>query len=652
MPDRPHSHNPVTEPHDSSYRPDIDGLRAVAVLSVVGFHAFPEWIKGGFVGVDIFFVISGFLISRIIFGGLEEGRFNYAAFYGRRIRRIFPALALVLFACLICGSFISQAGELEQLGRHIAAGAGFVSNFILWSEAGYFDNAADTKPLLHLWSLGIEEQFYIVWPLLLGVVWRYTHAVFPVTLLIATTSFVLNVYAVGTHPIATFYSPLSRSWELMVGSILAYLTLRQPHRLPSRPHAYALIGLIFIVLGIALVSKNSEFPGYWALLPTIGACLMIAAGPDAWLNRTFLSQRMIVGIGLISYPLYLWHWPLLSFSHLIEGETPTAAVRVAAVMTSLILAWATYRVLEKPIRYGYHRRMKTAVLCGLMVLTGVGGYHVYAREGLFSFQRDPPFTYDWATGNRYNRCFLDALDGRTASTAFGPECSGRADAASPTPLVVLWGDSHAASLYPGLYRQSQLHRFDLAQFTVSGCPPVLNFEVEKRKECVEVNRYVFSKIAELRPHSVILSAHWSMYNGQEKWNKLDYDKLGVTLQQLRSQSIDNVILIGHLPLFKSRQPKLGARIFRANAVDRTYKTFNPLAVETDEHLRAIAQQVNVSFVSPIDLLCNADGCLISTSKETLRPLGWDNSHLTEDGSNLLIELAAQNHRLNLPHYPP
>src|SRR5262245_28111594 len=225
MPDRPHSHNPVTEPHDSSYRPDIDGLRAVAVLSVVGFHAFPEWIKGGFVGVDIFFVISGFLISRIIFGGLEEGRFNYAAFYGRRIRRIFPALALVLFACLICGSFISQAGELEQLGRHIAAGAGFVSNFILWSEAGYFDNAADTKPLLHLWSLGIEEQFYIVWPLTLWLAWKRKFHVLAVTLVMAVGSFYLNVRGATQDLVATFYSPQTRYWELLSGSVLAWLTL-------------------------------------------------------------------------------------------------------------------------------------------------------------------------------------------------------------------------------------------------------------------------------------------------------------------------------------------------------------------------------------------------------------------------------------------
>jgi len=655
MSDRHNNHHDhPTERQDSSYRPDIDGLRAIAVLPVVGFHAFPEWIKGGFVGVDIFFVISGFLISRIIFGSLEQGRFSYVEFYGRRIRRIFPALTLVLSACLLCGSFVLQAAELKQLGQHVAAGAGFVSNFILWSEAGYFDNAANTKPLLHLWSLGIEEQFYIVWPLLLGVAWRYTHAVFPLTLLIAITSFALNVYAVDSSPIATFYSPLSRAWELMAGSILAYLTLRHPHRLPARQDAHSLVGLILIVLGIALVSKNSEFPGYWALLPTMGACLVIAAGPGAWLNRALLSQRLMVWIGLISYPLYLWHWPLLSFSHLIEGQTPAAAMRIGAVLTSLFLAWVTYTVLEKPIRFGQHRRIKTTAVCGVMVLIGLAGYQSYAREGtaLFSWKRDPPFSYDWATGYRYNRCFIDALDSRSNSTAFAPECSGKDHSSSPAPLVVLWGDSHAASLYRGLDRQSQLLGFDLAQFNASGCPPILDFEVEMRKECVEVNRYVLSRIAELRPHTVILAAHWAMYNGEEKWNKLDYDKLARTIQRLRSQPIDNVVLIGHLPLFRSSQPKVGARTFRVNAVDRTYKTFNPLAAEMDKKLNLLAQQQHVSFVSPIDLLCDADGCLISASKETLRPLAWDNSHLTEDGSNLFIDRAVQSHRLNLPNRLP
>ena len=212
-----------TQPDHPKYRPDIDGLRAIAVLSVVGFHAAPGRIPAGFIGVDIFFVISGYLITSIILKGLEAGTFNFAEFYGRRVKRIFPALLIVLLASLAIGYFILLDDQFKELGKHIAGGAGFVSNLVLWGESGYFDNAADFKPLLHLWSLGIEEQFYIVWPFLLWLAWKQRFNYLPVLLVIAFASFALNIYTVSSDPVAAFYSPLTRFWELLVGSILAYI---------------------------------------------------------------------------------------------------------------------------------------------------------------------------------------------------------------------------------------------------------------------------------------------------------------------------------------------------------------------------------------------------------------------------------------------
>ena len=208
------------------YRPDIDGLRAVAVLSVVVFHAFPTLLKGGFIGVDVFFVISGFLISTIILKSLNNGTFSFREFYGRRVRRIFPALTIVLFSSLTLGWFGLLSDELNQLGKHVAAGAGFVSNLVLWSEVGYFDSSANSKPLLHLWSLGVEEQFYIVWPLLLWSAWKLRINVLLVTLLIAGSSFLLSLNKVGYDITAAFYSPQTRFWELLAGSLLAWYQLR------------------------------------------------------------------------------------------------------------------------------------------------------------------------------------------------------------------------------------------------------------------------------------------------------------------------------------------------------------------------------------------------------------------------------------------
>lgn len=207
------------------YRPDIDGLRAIAVLSVVAFHAFPNYLKGGFIGVDIFFVISGFLISTIIFENLDKGTFSFSEFYARRIKRIFPSLLLVLVTSYTFGWFVLLSDEYTQLGKHIAAGAGFVSNFALWSESGYFDNSTDTKPLLHLWSLGIEEQFYIIWPPLLYVAWKRKFNLLTLVILVAFISFLLNLKGVKHDSTATFYAPQTRFWELLCGNILAWFYL-------------------------------------------------------------------------------------------------------------------------------------------------------------------------------------------------------------------------------------------------------------------------------------------------------------------------------------------------------------------------------------------------------------------------------------------
>ncbi len=391
------------------YRPDIDGLRAIAVLTVVGFHAFPDWIKGGFIGVDIFFVISGFLISTILFENLERKSFVFFEFYARRIRRIFPALLLVLISCYAFGWFIMLVDEYKQLGKHIAAGAGFFSNFSLWREAGYFDNAAETKPLLHLWSLGIEEQFYIVWPFLLWAAWKIKFNLFSLTVLIALVSFYLNIRGVHNDAVATFYSPQTRFWELLAGSLLAWLTLKKNDsfarikdkwdgwleklifgQAPRYETSYlcnliSFLGFVLIACGIQTIIKDVNFPGFWALLPILGSILIIMGGAKAWFNRVVLSSRILIGVGLISYPLYLWHWPLLSFARIVESETPSITLRIAAVFLALILAWLTFWFVEMPIRFGNHSKSKSIILLALMIAVGLGGYITNRHDG-FKFR--------------------------------------------------------------------------------------------------------------------------------------------------------------------------------------------------------------------------------------------------------------------------
>ena len=307
------------------YRPDIDGLRAVAVLAVVAFHAFPNSVRGGFIGVDVFFVISGYLISTILFENLDKGTFSFTEFYARRIKRIFPALLVVLIACFTFGWFALLADEYKQLGKHIAAGAGFISNFILWNEAGYFDNSAETKPLLHLWSLGIEEQFYIVWPLFLWFAWKRKFNLLIITIVVAIISFALNLNGVKQDMVATFYSPLSRFWELLCGSLLAWVTLYKKDACSNIKHKIdtwlshtiyrtqqeadgkrlenilSFTGLLLLLYGFWRINKTLSFPGYWALVPVLGAVLIITAGPKAWVNRTILSHKVLLIIKMSLY---------------------------------------------------------------------------------------------------------------------------------------------------------------------------------------------------------------------------------------------------------------------------------------------------------------------------------------------------------------
>ena len=377
-----------TESHDPThvYRPDVDGLRAIAVGSVVIFHAFPWLVPGGFVGVDVFFVISGYLITTNILGGLSTGTFTIRGFYDRRIRRIFPALATVLAATYALGWVSLFDKEFEQLGKHVAGGAFFVSNLFLWAESGYFDTASEVKPLVHLWSLGIEEQFYILWPLALWGLFRFGRriganvAVGTVVLLIV--SFVLGLFALDS--VGGYYSPINRFWELLIGALLAVVSFRRASTLssrfsPSTNTAVATLGMALVVVPMFTLDGSSSFPGWNALGPTIGTALLIASGPQTWWGRQILSRRAMVGVGLVSYPLYLWHWPLLVYARIIASDVPSATVRVGAVVLALVLSYCTYRLIERPLRF--HRRRRTVVF-GLVTAVAIIG-----AAGAFTFQQ-------------------------------------------------------------------------------------------------------------------------------------------------------------------------------------------------------------------------------------------------------------------------
>ena len=460
----------------TTYRADLDGLRAIAVLSVVAYHAFPQVVRGGFIGVDVFFVISGFLISTILFKNVNQGQIGFLDFYGRRIRRIFPALVLVLAFCFSVGWYVLLPHEYKQLGEHIAAGAGFVSNFMLWGESGYFDNTADTKPLLHLWSLGIEEQFYILWPVLLWLLTKLKVNVFWLAIMLAITSFAANFAMVYAYPVATFYSPLTRSWELLTGAILASIFLKPPRwislcvqalsevvaffaprgtrdlNLQRLGNLAAFVGVVAIVIGLFMINRGRHYPGLWGLAPTFGTGLIIAAGSAGWINKRLLSHPILVWFGLISFPLYLWHWPLLSFARIIEGQPTSVWLRICVVVLSVVLAWLTYRLIERPIRNGLHNRIKTLVLVGLTAVVGSAGYLTFEQNGLTG--RGPILDGIESGNDGGYQTELSGQCGLSSTVAKGFVCLK--DSRNPIRYALL-GDSKAEAIFTGFVRTSTNH---------------------------------------------------------------------------------------------------------------------------------------------------------------------------------------------------
>ncbi len=434
------------------YRRDIDGLRAVAVLAVVLYHAFPNLLPGGFIGVDVFFVISGYLISSILLRELQQRQFSIAAFYARRVKRIFPSLLAVMLACLAFGWVALFPDEYGQLGKHVGGGASFAANFFYWAQVGYFDTSADTKPLLHLWSLGIEEQFYIVWPAVLALAWRRRANLLAVTAMLAVLSFALNAAGIDRHATATFYSPLSRAWELLGGVLLACAAHGRaaPASAGARQNTAAFAAVLLLGAGLASITP-AHFPGWRALAPVLAAMLLIGAGPRAWFNRVVLGSRVMVAIGLISYPLYLWHWPLLSFAQIVEGHLPAPRIRVFALLASVVLAWLSWQVLERPLRRlkGRSARLAVALLCALMAGTGLAGAWLYQNEGLP--QRAA------IQDNLANQKALLIVEDKANAAA----CKQRYGFASDyeycmlawpdrDPTVVLLGDSHGFHVAAGL----------------------------------------------------------------------------------------------------------------------------------------------------------------------------------------------------------
>lgn len=459
--------------HNIKYRADIDGLRAVAVLSVVIYHAFPGLLPGGFVGVDVFFVISGFLISTIIFKAMDQGSFSFSEFYARRIKRIFPALIVVSFSCYLAGWFLLFPDEFSQLGKHVFGGSSFISNFILLNESGYFDNSAETKPLLHLWSLGIEEQFYFIWPLLLALFSRGRTGFLYSLSIGFVISFILCLYKTKLDPSIAFYLPYTRFWELLAGGALAWFNLYASNRVKWQNKlspALSFTGFLLLTLAFIIIDSKKQFPGYWAVLPVVASVLIISSGPDAFINKKLLSNKIVVWFGVISFPLYLWHWPVLSFLRIVNGQTPPAYERLIAVVLSVFLAWLTFSFVESKIRFRKDRKTIVALVSSV-ALIGFVGIYTYILSGIPSRPSIAGFVADRVQLVREPSTDDDCIKlvgGKKPSFDY---C--RYSNAHSSRNILVLGDSHAHAAFYGIAEYLKREGYNAILFANSSCPPFI-----------------------------------------------------------------------------------------------------------------------------------------------------------------------------------
>ena len=502
---------------------------------------------------------------------------------------------------------------------------------MLWSESGYFDNAANYKPLLHLWSLGIEEQFYIIWPFMLWLTFKLRFNYLSIILAVTSISFALNIYQVGNNPVATFYSPLTRFWELLVGATLAYVGIFT-QRVSSMTsigylNAVSLCGMSLLAVSLVAINKEQPFPGWWALLPTVGAAFVIRAGSNAWFNRTILSNRALVWFGLISFPLYLWHWPLLSFLRILEGTEVAQWKRGLAIALAIALAWITYSLVEKPIRQGSKRKSTPLLLAALMSILGLVGCYGYFANGFEGRSGTPKAVNTGEIGHfqffgHINRHSYPCtpLNIRKAADDWNGfiRCFQSKD--GDVRNVAIIGDSHAEHLFPGL--AANLSDRNVVFYGKSGLPFLNNKDFDQIFEIV---------MGDANIKVVVMAANW----GEKlknypvgRWKQ----ELGDTVTNL-SHAGKLVYIVDDVPAFSFMPDrcKYDGRLSIENKCVESDRQANLTYLPAFKALVEKTESAEVNLIRIYDLFCNAGSCSMARDGVLLYR---DEHHLNFFGSQL------------------
>ena len=627
------------------YRPEIDGLRSIAVLAVILYHAGFSFAGGGFVGVDVFFVISGLLITSIILEDLKEGRFSIKQFYERRARRILPALFVVSTLCLVPAWLWMFPDEFMAFGRSLVGVATFSANIVFWLQTNYFSPDVGRMPLLHIWSLGVEEQYYVLVPLTLGSLWVWLRGnrkalLIPIGIT-GVASLALAEWGSRTDPGATFYLLHTRVWELMLGSALAVSSRPEAPAEPVgwRANVFSGAGFLMILYSIgAFNDKTTRFPSVLALIPTVGAMLVLRFGDRATAIGRLLSWKPLVAVGLISYSLYLWHQPLFAFARIQSGRQLSTSQASMLIAVAVMLAFVTWRLVETPFRRPgvFSGRVIWAGSLAWMtalVLTGVIFEDKQVAQRHFTMKQQEVLSWLAYTEQfKLYRQLTCNLGGHQKGSEFAADCisPGPSDASA----VIVWGDSYAAAMYVGIAEHS-MDRIR-GQLTASACPPLVGFTFKPHPGCPGINEYALKKIQALPHPNVLLGANWTVYSGLPGF----LESLANTIKILKDMGA-NPIVLGQSPVWYPSLPEALAKYYEsAGDLPRVLFTnqTQPFTAQ-DDRMEKTAKAAGASFVRILPLLCDREGCqalVVTNGKAT--PLVWDSGHFTREGSQLVAGL--------------
>jgi peptidoglycan/LPS O-acetylase OafA/YrhL len=623
------------------YRADIDGLRAIAVLPVCWYHAGLPGLSGGFIGVDVFFVISGYLMAALIGRDLTDGRFSLSEFYERRARRILPALFAMLTVCLIAAAAAIPPKLFSDFGATLVGAALFGSNLVFWRRsANYFEAPTDWNPLLHTWSLGVEEQFYILFPILLMLIWRGSpRSRFGIVCAIAAGSFAISIWGTANAPTASFYLLPMRGWELLLGALVALWLQEAPQgRSPASLRLRGLagtVGLALICASVILLDREVPFPGAAAFPPCIGTALLLYSGVGGTsLTARILSLTPLTWIGRISYSLYLWHWPILVFLRKYSSFGRYGVIAAsAAVLGSVVVAYVSWRWVEQPFRgrqaWWSKRRIVTAAVVGASILAGCGLFAVSSGgwaarfPGIESVAIEPQLAQESADAARNGfpdkRCFVDVV------TDWGDDrCFLTRDGNSN---ALLWGDSFAAAYAYGFYARDDL-KLNVLEYASPDCPPIIGYRAASRPQCSTFSQNIVDVVRRHAITTVIIAANWDAY---VRRRKLTYEDIANTVSDLKRLGL-RVIVIGQTAVFSFAYPD--EYFFQTYGLAQASRDYTaPVYIDPNVNRRLEHIVRADAFFDPLKSLCDGTACVFKRGGSYLfRDFG----HYTNFGSSIMV----------------